>query len=292
MREAREVRAALLDACHAHALDMESWVRATAEMFARELAGYREREAQLAAAQFRATRAEAEVDHCNQLLRDAEVLFQEEKDDCLKAEAEVGRLAGGPTLIKSLARAEVDLADAQAEIAQVRLEADHDWALWCVKWEKSLDTCASHSEMAIKAEAALAAEREQKHVREIERDAFRRDAKREQERSERLRTALEKLVHKIEVIEASAAFGSVFTIASVHGAPYRGETWTPELTAARAALAPARPEEPEVVGLLKRWQVHAGEGFQDVISLRYLINETSAFLACAAAIPAQPEEKP
>ena len=39
----------------------------------------------------------AEVEHCNQLLRDAEVLFQEEKTDCEKAEAalrEVLRLFG------------------------------------------------------------------------------------------------------------------------------------------------------------------------------------------------------
>ena len=48
--------------------------------------------------------------------------------------------------------------------------------------------------------------------------------------------------------------------------------------------APA--EEPEAVGLLKRWRAHAGEGFQDVISVRYLTNETDAFLA----LPAPAEE--
>ena len=86
--------------------------------------------------------------------------WEQTKAALAEAQAEVERLAGGPTLIKSLARAERDLADAQAEIRQIRLDADHEWALWYIKWEKSLDTCASHSEMAIKAEAALAAERE------------------------------------------------------------------------------------------------------------------------------------
>jgi len=72
------------------------------------------------------------------------------------------------------------------------------------------------------------------------------------------------------------------------------ETWDDLLAVAtgcieeaRAALRDTAPaEEPEAVGLLKRWRAHAGEGFQDVISVRYLTNETDAFLA----LPAPAEE--
>ena len=57
-----------------------------------------------------------------------------------------------------------------------------------------------------------------------------------------LREALRALVHRIEVIQESESYLSAFAIAAVHGAPYRGESWTPELDAANAALAQkARP---------------------------------------------------
>jgi hypothetical protein len=50
-------------------------------------------------------------------------------------------------------------------------------------------------------------------------------------------TAVKALLAKIVLIENSSSFESVFTIAQVHGAPYRGETWSPEVRAVEAALA-------------------------------------------------------
>jgi hypothetical protein len=50
-------------------------------------------------------------------------------------------------------------------------------------------------------------------------------------------TAVKALLAKIALIENSSAFASAFTLAQVHGAPYRGETWSPEVSAVEAALA-------------------------------------------------------
>lgn len=52
------------------------------------------------------------------------------------------------------------------------------------------------------------------------------------------REALERLVAKLDAIDAHPGLKAVFTIAMVHGVAYNGPNWSDELKAARAALAP------------------------------------------------------
>ena len=64
--------------------------------------------------------------------------------------------------------------------------------------------------------------------------------------AERAETALRTLLDKLERVEASEAYRSVWIVAQIHAGPYHGETWAVERNAARAALrdtAPRREEE-------------------------------------------------
>jgi uncharacterized coiled-coil DUF342 family protein len=65
-------------------------------------------------------------------------------------------------------------------------------------------------------------------------------------RAERAETALRTLLDKMERVEATEAYRSVWIVAQIHAGPYHGETWAVERNAARAALrdtAPRREEE-------------------------------------------------
>jgi hypothetical protein len=73
-------------------------------------------------------------------------------------------------------------------------------------------------------------------------DAWRNAEARVRELEEALRTLLDRM----ERIEASEAYRSVWIVAQVHAGPYHGENWAVERAAARAALidAPPRKEKP------------------------------------------------
>jgi len=55
--------------------------------------------------------------------------------------------------------------------------------------------------------------------------------------------ALRTLLDKLERVEASEAYRSVWIVAQVHAGPYHGENWAVERAAARAALIDAPPRE-------------------------------------------------
>jgi len=60
--------------------------------------------------------------------------------------------------------------------------------------------------------------------------------------AERAETALRTLLDKMERVEASEAYRSVWIVAQIHAGPYHGETWAVERNAARAALRDTAPE--------------------------------------------------
>lgn len=102
--EVVQLREELLASCHDHALDMESWVRATAEMHARELAGYRVREAEVDRlrriedeAQTEVSRLIAEVERLKlgwqQAERDKNTHFDQSCKNLARAEQAEARLA-------------------------------------------------------------------------------------------------------------------------------------------------------------------------------------------------------
>jgi hypothetical protein len=55
--------------------------------------------------------------------------------------------------------------------------------------------------------------------------------------------ALRTLLDKLERVEASEAYRSVWIVAQVHAGPYHGENWAVERAAARAALIDTAPED-------------------------------------------------
>jgi len=55
-------------------------------------------------------------------------------------------------------------------------------------------------------------------------------------RTEKAEAALRTLLDRMERIEASEAYRSVWVIAQIHAGPYHGETWAVERAAAHAAL--------------------------------------------------------
>ena len=61
-------------------------------------------------------------------------------------------------------------------------------------------------------------------------------------RAEKVEAVLRNLLNKMDRVEASPAYLSVWTIAQLHVGPYRGETWTAEFEAARAALRDTETE--------------------------------------------------
>ena len=66
-------------------------------------------------------------------------------------------------------------------------------------------------------------------------------------RAEKAEAALRTLLDKMERVEASEAYRSVWIVAQIHSGPYHGENWAVERNAARAALrdtAPAKEGKP------------------------------------------------
>jgi len=104
-----------------------------------------------------------------------------------------------------------------------------------------------------RAEKFWASAQERAEKMEAERDALREklslvteDYIKERNAAERAETALRTLLDKLERVEASEAYRSVWIVAQIHAGPYHGETWAVERNAARAALrdtAPRREEE-------------------------------------------------
>jgi len=66
---------------------------------------------------------------------------------------------------------------------------------------------------------------------------------------EKAEAALRTLLDKMERIEASEAYRSVWIVAQIHSGPYHGENWAVERNAARAALRDTAPPSRATVGL-------------------------------------------
>ena len=62
---------------------------------------------------------------------------------------------------------------------------------------------------------------------------------------EKAEAALRTLLDKMERIEASEAYRSVWIVAQIHSGPYHGENWAVERNAARAALRDTAPSDYE-----------------------------------------------
>jgi hypothetical protein len=60
-------------------------------------------------------------------------------------------------------------------------------------------------------------------------------------RAEKAEVALRTLLDKLERVEASEAYRSVWIVAQIHAGPYHGENWAVERAAARAALRDTAP---------------------------------------------------